>query len=300
MKKKHLFDLSLHDIYQKRAFGQKKEAQDFLLQYNTKECLERFSLIKKEFQHGIDYFGYTGLWGKSLQERGYVKKITQIHNDFNFHCKNFSFYECKRENLPQKFIPDFGVNTKEIDLFLCPLMLHFVNDLQNLLKKIKNFLQKDGLFFACLPGAGTFSELRAAMFYAEEEIYKRVNIRVSPFLNIKDAGNLLQYAGFALPVIDRQDLTLRYDNIYDLMRDIRLMGMQNILFTRSQEPVSRRFFDLANQYYKKYFSDQDGRLSATISLLWLSGWSPDETQQKPLKPGSAKIALQDYFQSLKS
>jgi hypothetical protein len=105
----------------------------------------------------------------------------------------------------------------------------------------------------------------------------------------------LQRTGFALPVTDIETLTVRYDNAFGLMRDLRGMGAQNTLNDRSRRPVGRRFFQRVAEIYAQNFSDADGRVRATFSFVSLSGWAPHSSQQKPLKPGSGKVSLADFL-----
>ena len=104
-------------------------------------------------------------------------------------------------------------------------------------------------------------------------------------------GGLLQRAGFALPVTDVDTLTVRYDTLFDLIADLRAMGMQNALVGRARKPATRHLFMRAAEIYAERFSDPDGRIRATFSFVWISGWAPAASQQKPLKPGSAKVSL---------
>jgi hypothetical protein len=94
-----------------------------------------------------------------------------------------------------------------------------------------------------------------------------------------------------LPVTDIDTLTIRYDTMFDLVNDLRLMGATNTLQARSRTPAPRRLFTRAAQIYADRFSDPDGRVRATFSILWLSGWAPHASQHKPLRPGSARISL---------
>ena len=150
-----------------------------------------------------------------------------------------------------------------------------------------------GLLLAAIPGAGTLTELRDVLLTAETEIYGGASPRVVPFADIRDIGSLLQRSGFALPVIDEESFTVRYDHIFALMRDLKAMGMANPLIGRSRRPVSRRFFLRAAELYAERYADPDGRIRATFSIIFVSGWAPHESQQKPLKPGSAKMRLAD-------
>jgi len=135
------------------------------------------------------------------------------------------------------------------------------------------------------------NQLRESLLAAESELYGGVSPRVAPFVDVRDAGGLLQRAGFALPVADADAVTVRYDSLFHLMRDLRAMGATNALTARTRRPVSRRFFLRAAEIYADRFSDADGRIRATFDFTWLSGWAPASSQPKPLRPGSAKVSL---------
>ena len=150
---------------------------------------------------------------------------------------------------------------------------------------------RTGCFSAALPGAGTLAELRESLLAAETELTGGASPRVVPFADVRDAGALLQRAGFALPVADVETVTVRYATMFDLMADLRAMGATNALSARSRRPATRTLFERAAEIYAERFSDADGRIRATFSMVWLSGWAPDASQQKPLKPGSAQVSL---------
>lgn len=181
------------------------------------------------------------------------------------------------------------------DLAVSLLTLHETNDTPGVLAQIRRALRPDGLFMACAPGAGTLAELRDSLLAAEVELTGAANARVLPFMDVRDAGGLLQRAGFALPVADTETLTVRYDTMFHLMRDLRAMGATNALSSRSRRPVTRAFLAAAARHYAENHADPDGRIRATFTLLWMSGWAPHESQQKPLKPGSATHRLADFL-----
>jgi SAM-dependent methyltransferase len=180
-----------------------------------------------------------------------------------------------------------------LDLVVSALALQFVNDLPGTLIQIRRALKPDGLFLAALAGGDSLTELRSAFAAAESEIEGGISPRVAPFADVREAGNLLQRAGFALPVVDSERLTVRYDSVFTLMRDLRRMGATNILRERRRKPLRRTTLARAASVYAERFSDPDGRVRATFEIIWLSGWSPHESQQKPLKPGSASQRLAD-------
>jgi len=156
---------------------------------------------------------------------------------------------------------------------------------------VRRALAPDGLFLACMIGGVSLFELRQALIEAESEISGGASLRVSPFVDLRDLGGLLQRAGFALPVTDVDSVTLRYDSMLALCAELHAMGAGNALLAR--RPLSRKALLRAAEIYAQKFSDPDGRVRATIEIIWLSGWAPHESQQKPLQPGSAQMRLED-------
>jgi hypothetical protein len=175
--------------------------------------------------------------------------------------------------------------------------LQNVNDLPGALVQIRRALRPDGLFMGCFMGGQSLHELRAVLAEAEEEIMGGVSPRVAPFVDLRDLGALLQRAGFALPVTDVDTLTVRYDHLFALAHDLRAMAATNILALRDRRGISKTVLLRAAEIYQQKFSDSDGRIRATFDLVWLSGWSPHESQQKPLQPGSAKMRLADALKT---
>ena len=180
-----------------------------------------------------------------------------------------------------------------LDLVVSALALQFVNDLPGTLIQIRRALKPDGLLLAALIGGDSLAELREAFAQAESEIEGGVSPRVAPFADLRELGALLQRAGFALPVVDSDRLTVRYQSVLDLMRDLRRMGATNVLNERRRTPLKRATLQRMAEIYARRFADADGRLRATFEIAWLSGWAPHESQQKPLKPGSAAQRLAD-------
>jgi SAM-dependent methyltransferase len=184
-----------------------------------------------------------------------------------------------------------------LDLVVSVLALQFVNDLPGTLIQIRRALKPDGLFLAAMIGGDSLIELREAFAQAEAEIEGGVSPRVSPFADLRDLGALLQRAGFALPVTDLDRLTVRYASPLALMHDLRRMGAANALIERRRAPLRRATLRRMIEIYTERFADADGRVRATFEIVWLSGWAPHESQQKPLAPGSAKSRLADALQA---
>jgi SAM-dependent methyltransferase len=177
------------------------------------------------------------------------------------------------------------------DLVTSILRLHTVNDLPGVLVQARRALKPDGLFLAALFGGETLTELRQSLAAAEIEVTGGISPRVAPFGDVRDLGGLLQRAGFALPVADVERTVVRYSDLPGLVRDLRAMGETNALTERSKKPMPRALWAAAAAHYASNFADADGKLRATFDIVYLTGWAPHESQQKPLSPGSAKARL---------
>lgn len=180
-----------------------------------------------------------------------------------------------------------------LDLVVSALALQFANDLPGVLAQIRRALKPDGLFLAALLGGDTLTELRQAFTIAEAEVAGGISPRVAPFADVRTLGMLLQRAGLALPVADVDRVTVRYETPLALLDDLRRMGATNVMFDRSRAPLRRGVLMRMAEVYAARFSDADGRVRATFEVVWLSGWAPHPSQQKPLRPGSAAARLAD-------
>ncbi len=180
------------------------------------------------------------------------------------------------------------------DLIVSLFDVQVVNDVVGFLSRIRHHLAPDGLFIAAAIGGDSLFELRHAFLSAESQSGGAF-ARVAPFIPLADAGGLLQRAGLALPVTDIESHTVRYASPFVLMQEIRALGASNPLADRPGRLMTPRLLAAAAQTYAEEFSDPDGRIRATLEIIWMSGWAPDESQQKPLKPGSAQVSLKDVL-----
>ena len=180
------------------------------------------------------------------------------------------------------------------DLIVSLMTLHWANDLPGALTQIRRALKPDGLFLGTLLGAATLKELRAVLTEAELAERGGAQARVSPFADGYDGAALLQRAGFALPVSDVDRVTVRYPDLFALIRDLRAMGETNQL-AGVIRPLTRGILMRAAALYVEKFGDADGRIPATFEIVNRAGWAPHESQQKPLPRGSAKVRMADVF-----
>lgn len=178
------------------------------------------------------------------------------------------------------------------DLVIHAMALHWANDPVGQLIQCRRALVRDGLLLVVLPGGQTLHELRSALAEAEARLSGGLSPRVLPMAEIRDLGGLLGRAGLALPVADALRLKASYRDLPHLAHDLRAMGEGNALAARGA-PGTRALFDLAGKIYAASFPAEGGRIAATFELNFLTGWAPDESQPKPLKPGSALTRLAD-------
>jgi len=179
----------------------------------------------------------------------------------------------------------------DYDLIVSIFDMQVVNDVPGFLARIRGHLRPDGLFLAAAVGGDTLTELRQAFLAADSELSGGAFARIAPFVPLADAGRLLQRAGFALPVADVETHRVRYDDAFALMKDIKRLGAANPLADRPGRLATRTLIARAAEHYAEIATDPDGRVHATLEILWLSGWAPHESQQKPLAPGSARVSL---------
>ena len=277
-----IFDRAL--LARRLARAAQKQPATFLLERAVDDLTSRLETILRPFPRVLDLATPTPLLAQALAVRP-DRHVTRAAPRPEPVATPIETLVCDAETLP--FAP------ASFDLAVSALALQWVNDLPGTLIQIRRALAPDGLFLACMAGGQTLTELRGALAAAEEEILGGASPRVAPFADSRDLGALLQRAGFALPVTDSETVTVRYASLFSLMADLRAMGSTNVLTQRLRRPTRRALFLRAAEIYAQRHADADGRLRATFEFIWLSGWVPHESQQKPLQPGSAKMRLAD-------
>ena len=177
------------------------------------------------------------------------------------------------------------------DLIVSIFDLDVVDDVPGLLARARAHLRGDGLFLAAAIGGDSLTELREAFLAADAETGGGAFLRVAPFIPLSQSAGLLQRAGLALPVSDVETHVVRYETPLALMRELKALGASNPLADRPNRMATRSLIGAASAAYERLAQDPDGRVRATLEIIWMSGWAPHESQQKPLKPGSAEISL---------
>lgn len=257
---------------------------DFLMALAVEDLIERMSAVQRQFDVGIALGGRTPGLAQAMETSDQVGTIIRVEEPSGW-----------TGNAPAPMEHPFSyldLPANSADLVLAPLTLHWADDLPGTLIQLRQILRPDGLLLAILPGPDTLAELRHALLTAEADISGGAALRIDPFTDIRDAGALLQRCGYALPVVDQDVLTVRYDNPLNLVGDLRQFAATH--HGEGEKPaLSRAVIARMLEIYADTASDPDGRIRASFSFVSLSGWVPHESQQKPLKPGSAKTRLAD-------
>lgn len=229
------------------------------------------------------------------------ERLAEVNRSFKKVAIVTGFPDLWRESFPDALIvADTDVLTLEPeahDLVIHAMALHWANDPVGQLIQCKRALLPDGLFLGGLLGGQTLHELRACLAEAEAAVTGGLSPRVVPMAEIRDLGGLLQRAGFALPVADSFTRTVHYRDLWHLMADLRAMGEANALDARRRTPTRRAVFTDAAARYMAGFGVESGRIKASFEMVFLTGWAPHDSQQKPLRPGSAAHRLADALKS---
>lgn len=259
----------------------KFDDHSFLFEWSSRQIIDRLQDIKKDFPvaFGIGNRVSPKFWQdlKSTKKIEYLNICDIAQADIIADSEYLPFKE------------------NSADLIVSVLDLHSVNDLPGSLIQIKKILKPDGLFIACLLGGETLYELRESLMQTEMSLTSGASPRVAPFADTKQIGELLQRAGFALPVVDSEIIRVSYQSMFNLMADLRGMGENNILNARRKNFTSPGFFAKAAEYYQTHFMEDGNRVTASFEVIFLIGWSPHESQQKPLRRGSAEHSLTEFL-----
>jgi SAM-dependent methyltransferase len=259
-------------------------AHDFLLREVGERLVDRLSDMARHFPQALDLGCHSGELGRILQGRGAIQRL--IASDLSPVMANGAgplAIAADEEALP--------FQARSFDLVISNLSLHWVNDLPGCLLQIRHVLKEDALFLATMLGGETLIELRRCLQDAELQEEGGASPRVSPFADVRDAGALLQRAGFALPVVDVDTLTVTYPSPLKLLADLRGMGETNAVAARRKTFTRKATLLRALSLYQERYADDQGRVPATFQILTLTAWRPHASQQKPLAPGSGRVPL---------
>jgi len=289
----HLFDRVLHRKRLDRAAPGFAQA-DFLKRRAAEDAVLRLEAIMRDFPVAVDLSARSGAFREALALSDARSRVGLVV-EADLSEPMLRGRDCPRVVLDEERLP-FADGS--VDLVVSLLGLHWTNDVVGALIQIRRALKPDGLFIGAFLGGSTLTELRQSLMIAEAELTGGAGQRVSPFADPNDAGALLQRAGFALPVADVDRVRVRYAHPLKLMADLRQMGETHVAAERHPRPLSRAVLGRACEIYMERFAEADGRARATFDIITLTGWSPHESQQKPLRPGSAKMRLADALRTV--
>ena len=280
-----IFDRNALRVHRDRAaqtFGE----YDFLVREIGARLSDRLLDMARKFPLTLDLGARTGGYGPVPGGPGGIEHVVscELSERMARQIEN-SGVVCDPEILP------FAEG--RFDLVYSNLELHWANDLPGCLLQITRSLKPDGLFLAAILGGNTLTELRDVLMAAELDVTGGASPRVSPFAELRDAGGLLQRAGLALPVVDADEITVTYEDLFRLLADLRGMGETNTVRERVRTATRRNIFLRAAELYIERYPAEDGRIRATFEIIFLHGWAPHESQQRALRPGSAKTSLAD-------
>lgn len=279
-----IFDRPAVRLHRARAAAMPSDLRAIDLEIRRR-LIERLDEVKRRFARVLDLNCGDGSLASMLVESGREPSFIATLD------RTPGFARTPRSTVGDpEFLP---FASESFDLVVAALALHWCDDLPGALWQIRRTLVNDGLFLATIWGGDTLSELRWALGEAELQESGGVSPRISPFTDVRDAGSLLQRAGFALPVVDSEILTVSYPHVPALVRDLRAMGETNAVLARRRRFTGRRVMLRAMELYTQRFGDAAGRIPATFQVLTLTGWAPDPGQPKPLPRGSAKVSLVD-------
>jgi SAM-dependent methyltransferase len=282
-----LFDRDLLRMRRNRS-ARNIHKYDFMVQRAFDDMCDRVESVTRNFDRAMIIGG-----GPSVQSmfeaRPASKKVDWwVQSDLSIQMAsklNATALALDEERFP------FSENC--VDLILAPMGLHWTNDLPGTLVQINAALKPDGFFATAMFGGSTLAELRQSLLAAETEITSGANARISPYAGTFDLAALLQRAGFAMPVADIDRVTVRYDNAFALMKDLRGMGETSVLADRPRTPATKRLFYRMAEIYAERFSDTDGRIRATFEIVHAAGWAAHPDQPQAKRPGSATTRLAD-------
>lgn len=283
-----IFDREIVRQHRDRAAHLDWEKHGFLFDEVSKRLAERLLDITDRFESALDLGCRGGAFGREVMAHGRAAEV--VYADLS----SSMLKDCPGPTVvaDEEFLP---FAPQSFDLVGSVLGLHWTNDLPGALIQIARILRPNGLFLGAMFGIESLQELKACLTEAEAEIRGGVSPRISPFTEVRDAGALLQRAGLALPVTDVDMITLKYPNPFSLMRELRGMGEANALIERQKTFTGRKIIMRAAELYGQHFADDDGLIPASFQVIYLTGWSPHDSQQKPLSRGSGQVNLKDIL-----
>ena len=284
-----VFDRAAVRAHRDRAAAGFAERGDFLVREVGERLVSRLADVKRQFARVLDLGCHSGQLGPLLNRQAAPELLIEADLSSTMVARAAG---SARLVADEEWLP---VRASSLDLVVSTLSLHWVNDLPGALIQVRQALKPDGLLLAAMLGGDTLFELREAFLQAEAGQEGGARPHVSPFPDVETLGTLLQRAGFALPVVDSDRITVTYESTEALMHDLRAMGETNAAQARARHFARRATFRAAATCYRETFGGADGRIPATFQVLYLTGWRPHDSQQQPARRGSGTLPLTEVF-----
>lgn len=286
-----VFDRALLRQRRNRAAGDFADF-DFLYQAVGNQLIDRLDTVRKELPVIVDLGAGTSTLTKALRHRKGTQTVINLDMAPAMAARARGLAVVADEDL-------LPLKAQSLDCVVANLSLHWVNDLPGALAQIRMALKPDGVFLAAVMGGDSLHELRESLMEAETAVRGGVSPRVSPLIDMQDMSALMQRAGFALPVVDRDSIVVDYASPFRLMHDLRGMAATNATVHRDRSPLPRKMMlETARVYQDKFpAEDEEGGVTATFDIIYMIGWAPAASQPQPLKPGSATARLADVLGS---
>ena len=286
-----LFDQRLIRQHRQRASHRYADFA-FLKDAAAIRLADRLELMRRHFDLCLDIGAHDGRLAQHFA--GLSKIGHMIHTDL---ADGFARASKQHGSGVVHALGDLPYKPESFDAVFSCLSLHWVDDLPGLMMQVRRLLKPDGLLLVSLLGGNSLAELKQALAEAEQDITGGLSPRCAPMADIRDIGGLMSRAGLALPVADSDRLTVNYPHMFKLMEDLRGMGEQNAMLARLKTPTRRRVFMRAAEIYQQRFARADGQIPASFEIVTVTGWAPHESQQKPLRPGTAAHRLASALES---
>lgn len=286
----HVFDRRRVRLHRERAARGDWAKAGFLFEEVAERLADRLLDVNRSFPLALDLGCHGGELARRILGRKGVERVVACDLAPGFARRAAAVPGVAAVAADEEFLP---FAEQAFDLVVSNLSLHWANDLPGALIQANRALKPDGMFLGALLGGDTLFELRRALMEAETEVSGGLSPRISPFAEVRDAGGLLQRAGFALPVADVDEIEVSYRDAFALMRDLRAMGEADAGVAGRGVIPPRMLFPAAAARYAELFGEPDGRVTARFQVLYLAGWAPHESQQRPARRGSASARLAD-------
>jgi len=207
--------------------------------------------------------------------------------------------QLRDERRPQTFryLKSPSELSADYDLIVSIFDLQSDDNIPETLMRYRKHLSADGLMLVAFLGGETLTEFRQSLYAADQQTLGGATARIYPMVDYSQSAMLLGRTGLALPVVDMDRVTVSYGKLSSLIADLRDLGLSNVLAARDTRPLSRTWMSRLQDSYAAHFAREDGKLNATFEIVWMTAWAPHESQQKPLKPGSAKMRLADALKT---